>query len=68
MERCRELGAASAQYISGTMEDMAFAEHVVKEAQTSLGTFSDSGTLHLALDMCLSAMCLLKEAGVMEMG
>lgn len=50
------------------MEDMAFAEHVVKEAQTSLGTFSDSGTLHLALDMCLSAMCLLKEAGVMEMG
>ncbi|XP_072700681.1 11-beta-hydroxysteroid dehydrogenase 1-like [Ciconia boyciana] len=37
VERCLELGAASARYISGTMEDMAFAEHVVKEAETSLG-------------------------------
>lgn len=37
VERCRELGAASAQYVSGTMEDTAFAEHVVKEAETALG-------------------------------
>ncbi|KAM9268603.1 LOW QUALITY PROTEIN: 11-beta-hydroxysteroid dehydrogenase 1 [Morus bassanus] len=37
VERCLELGAASARYISGTMEDMAFAEHVVKEAETLLG-------------------------------
>ncbi|XP_042655981.1 corticosteroid 11-beta-dehydrogenase isozyme 1 isoform X2 [Tyto alba] len=37
VERCLELGAASARYVSGTMEDMAFAEHVVKEAKTSLG-------------------------------
>ncbi|XP_074971629.1 11-beta-hydroxysteroid dehydrogenase 1-like isoform X2 [Phalacrocorax aristotelis] len=37
VERCLELGAASAWYISGTMEDMAFAEHVVKEAETLLG-------------------------------
>ncbi|XP_014803915.1 PREDICTED: corticosteroid 11-beta-dehydrogenase isozyme 1-like isoform X2 [Calidris pugnax] len=37
VERCLELGAASARYVSGTMEDMAFAEHVVKEAETSLG-------------------------------
>ncbi|XP_075631711.1 11-beta-hydroxysteroid dehydrogenase 1 [Balearica regulorum gibbericeps] len=37
VERCLELGAASARYISGTMEDMAFAERVVKEAETSLG-------------------------------
>ncbi|XP_071624263.1 11-beta-hydroxysteroid dehydrogenase 1-like isoform X2 [Heliangelus exortis] len=37
VEQCRELGAASARYISGTMEDMAFAEHVVKEAGTLLG-------------------------------
>ncbi|KFO98405.1 Corticosteroid 11-beta-dehydrogenase isozyme 1, partial [Calypte anna] len=37
VERCRELGAASARYISGTMEDMAFAERVVKEAGTLLG-------------------------------
>ncbi|XP_010182043.1 PREDICTED: corticosteroid 11-beta-dehydrogenase isozyme 1-like [Mesitornis unicolor] len=37
VERCRALGAASARYISGTMEDMAFAEHVVREAETSLG-------------------------------
>ncbi|XP_053943824.1 11-beta-hydroxysteroid dehydrogenase 1 isoform X3 [Cuculus canorus] len=37
VERCRELGAASARYISGTMEDMAFADHVVKEAGTLLG-------------------------------
>ncbi|KAM6370296.1 11-beta-hydroxysteroid dehydrogenase 1-like [Pluvialis apricaria] len=37
VERCLELGAASARYVSGTMEDMAFAEHVVKEAETLLG-------------------------------
>ncbi|XP_068275389.1 11-beta-hydroxysteroid dehydrogenase 1-like [Nyctibius grandis] len=37
VERCRELGAASTRYVSGTMEDMAFAEHVVKEAETLLG-------------------------------
>ncbi|NXX97302.1 DHI1 dehydrogenase, partial [Centropus bengalensis] len=37
VERCRELGAASARYISGTMEDMAFADRVVKEAGTLLG-------------------------------
>ncbi|NXE06624.1 DHI1 dehydrogenase, partial [Lophotis ruficrista] len=37
VERCLELGAASARYVSGTMEDMAFAQHVVKEAETSLG-------------------------------
>ncbi|KAM6295146.1 LOW QUALITY PROTEIN: 11-beta-hydroxysteroid dehydrogenase 1 [Aegotheles albertisi] len=37
VERCLELGAASARYISGTMEDMAFAERVVKEAETALG-------------------------------
>ncbi|KAF1651785.1 Corticosteroid 11-beta-dehydrogenase isozyme 1, partial [Aptenodytes patagonicus] len=37
VERCLELGAASAWYISGTMEDMAFAEHVVKKAETLLG-------------------------------
>ncbi|NXD77746.1 DHI1 dehydrogenase, partial [Halcyon senegalensis] len=37
VERCLELGAASARYVSGTMEDMAFAEHVVKEAGTLLG-------------------------------
>lgn len=40
VERCRELGAASARYVSGTMEDMAFAEHVVKEAETTLGTLT----------------------------
>ncbi|NXY69076.1 DHI1 dehydrogenase, partial [Glareola pratincola] len=37
VKRCLELGAASARYVSGTMEDMAFAEHVVKEAETLLG-------------------------------
>nr|XP_048682878.1 11-beta-hydroxysteroid dehydrogenase 1-like isoform X3 [Caretta caretta] len=35
--RCLELGAASAQYVSGSMEDKAFAEHVVKEAEVVLG-------------------------------
>uniref|UniRef100_A0A674JSR3 11-beta-hydroxysteroid dehydrogenase 1 n=1 Tax=Terrapene triunguis TaxID=2587831 RepID=A0A674JSR3_9SAUR len=35
--RCLELGAASAQYVSGSMEDEAFAEHVVKEAELVLG-------------------------------
>ncbi|XP_064491932.1 11-beta-hydroxysteroid dehydrogenase 1-like [Pseudopipra pipra] len=37
VRRCLELGAASARYVSGTMEDMAFAQHVVSEAQASLG-------------------------------
>ncbi|XP_006031368.1 corticosteroid 11-beta-dehydrogenase isozyme 1 isoform X1 [Alligator sinensis] len=35
--RCLELGAASAQHVSGSMEDTAFAEHVVKEAEELLG-------------------------------
>ncbi|XP_039421199.1 LOW QUALITY PROTEIN: corticosteroid 11-beta-dehydrogenase isozyme 1-like [Corvus cornix cornix] len=37
VQRCLELGAASARFVSGTMEDTAFAQHVVREAQTSLG-------------------------------
>ncbi|XP_065710627.1 11-beta-hydroxysteroid dehydrogenase 1-like [Patagioenas fasciata] len=37
VERCLELGAASARYVSGSMEDTAFAEHVVQEAGTALG-------------------------------
>lgn len=37
VRRCLELGAASARFVSGTMEDTAFAQHVVREAQASLG-------------------------------
>ncbi|NXQ41909.1 DHI1 dehydrogenase, partial [Catharus fuscescens] len=37
VRRCLQLGAASARFVSGTMEDTAFAQHVVREAQTSLG-------------------------------
>ncbi|NXL94582.1 DHI1 dehydrogenase, partial [Alectura lathami] len=37
VERCLELGAASARYVSGSMEDMAFAEKVVKEAESTWG-------------------------------
>ncbi|KGL78745.1 Corticosteroid 11-beta-dehydrogenase isozyme 1, partial [Tinamus guttatus] len=37
VEQCLQLGAASARYVSGSMEDTAFAEHVVKEAQNLLG-------------------------------
>ncbi|NXA84999.1 DHI1 dehydrogenase, partial [Melanocharis versteri] len=37
VRRCLELGAASARFVSGTMEDTAFTQHVVREAQTSLG-------------------------------
>uniref|UniRef100_U3JCL8 11-beta-hydroxysteroid dehydrogenase 1 n=1 Tax=Ficedula albicollis TaxID=59894 RepID=U3JCL8_FICAL len=37
VRRCLELGAASARFVSGTMEDTAFAQRVVREAQTSLG-------------------------------
>ncbi|XP_009670472.2 11-beta-hydroxysteroid dehydrogenase 1 isoform X1 [Struthio camelus] len=37
VERCLKLGAASAQLVSGSMEDMAFAEHVVKEAENLMG-------------------------------
>ncbi|NXD12055.1 DHI1 dehydrogenase, partial [Nothocercus nigrocapillus] len=37
VEQCLKLGAASARYVSGSMEDLAFAEHVVKEAENLLG-------------------------------
>lgn len=37
VSRCLELGAASAHYIAGTMEDMAFAERFVVEAGKLLG-------------------------------
>ncbi|XP_078500623.1 11-beta-hydroxysteroid dehydrogenase 1 [Lissotriton helveticus] len=37
VSKCLELGAASARYIPGSMDDMAFAERVVKEAEKSLG-------------------------------
>ncbi|NXK46829.1 DHI1 dehydrogenase, partial [Chauna torquata] len=37
VERCLELGAASARYVSGSMEDTAFAEEVVKEAESTWG-------------------------------
>nr|XP_054504864.1 LOW QUALITY PROTEIN: 11-beta-hydroxysteroid dehydrogenase 1-like [Agelaius phoeniceus] len=37
VRRCLELGAASARFVSGSMEDTAFAQHVVREAQTALG-------------------------------
>ncbi|XP_071435020.1 11-beta-hydroxysteroid dehydrogenase 1 [Pithys albifrons albifrons] len=37
VERCLELGAASARYISGSMENPSFPEVVVKEAETSWG-------------------------------
>lgn len=53
VERCLELGAASARYVSGTMEDMAFAEHVVKEAETSLGTFT-ACSLQTTAERCIS--------------
>ncbi|XP_034978555.1 11-beta-hydroxysteroid dehydrogenase 1 [Zootoca vivipara] len=35
--RCLELGAASASYINGSMEDMAFAQSVVKKAEELWG-------------------------------
>ncbi|NXM84732.1 DHI1 dehydrogenase, partial [Oenanthe oenanthe] len=37
VQRCLQLGAASARFVSGTMEDTAFAQRVVREAQASLG-------------------------------
>uniref|UniRef100_A0A8C9UHA3 11-beta-hydroxysteroid dehydrogenase 1 n=1 Tax=Serinus canaria TaxID=9135 RepID=A0A8C9UHA3_SERCA len=37
VQRCLELGAASARFVSGSMEDTAFAQHVVREAQVALG-------------------------------
>ncbi|NWY95835.1 DHI1 dehydrogenase, partial [Loxia curvirostra] len=37
VRRCLELGAASARFVSGSMEDTAFAQHVVREAQVALG-------------------------------
>ncbi|NXP71943.1 DHI1 dehydrogenase, partial [Ramphastos sulfuratus] len=37
VEQCLRLGAASASYVSGSMEDTAFAEVVVKEAENTWG-------------------------------
>nr|XP_009670475.1 PREDICTED: corticosteroid 11-beta-dehydrogenase isozyme 1-like isoform X1 [Struthio camelus australis] len=37
VERCLKLGAASARYVSGSMEKTAFAKEVVKEAETAWG-------------------------------
>ncbi|XP_069094730.1 11-beta-hydroxysteroid dehydrogenase 1 isoform X2 [Pleurodeles waltl] len=37
VSKCLELGAATAHYIPGSMDDMAFAERVVKEAVKSMG-------------------------------
>ncbi|NWQ96678.1 DHI1 dehydrogenase, partial [Burhinus bistriatus] len=37
VKRCLELGAASARYISGSMEDTAFPNVVVKEAENTWG-------------------------------
>ncbi|NXK34369.1 DHI1 dehydrogenase, partial [Piprites chloris] len=37
VERCLELGAASAHYISGSMEDPSFPEVVVREAENTWG-------------------------------
>ncbi|NXL94583.1 DHI1 dehydrogenase, partial [Alectura lathami] len=37
VERCRELGASSARLVSGSMEDMALAQRVVKAAEDELG-------------------------------
>ncbi|NXC66378.1 DHI1 dehydrogenase, partial [Anhinga anhinga] len=37
VERCLELGAASARYVSGSMEDPTFPEVVVREAENTWG-------------------------------
>lgn len=37
VERCLELGAASARYVSGSMEDTTLPEVVVKEAENTWG-------------------------------
>ncbi|KFO76797.1 Corticosteroid 11-beta-dehydrogenase isozyme 1, partial [Cuculus canorus] len=37
VEQCLKLGAASAYYVSGSMEDTTFAEMVVKEAENTWG-------------------------------
>ncbi|NXT84371.1 DHI1 dehydrogenase, partial [Zapornia atra] len=37
VKRCLELGAASAHYVSGSMEDTTFPEVVVKEAENTWG-------------------------------
>uniref|UniRef100_A0A8C2U3U4 11-beta-hydroxysteroid dehydrogenase 1 n=1 Tax=Coturnix japonica TaxID=93934 RepID=A0A8C2U3U4_COTJA len=37
VEKCLDLGAASARYVSGSMESTAFAEEVVKEAENTWG-------------------------------
>ncbi|XP_074971627.1 11-beta-hydroxysteroid dehydrogenase 1-like [Phalacrocorax aristotelis] len=37
VERCLELGAASARYVSGSMEDTTFPEVVVREAENTWG-------------------------------
>lgn len=46
VKRCLELGAASARYVSGSMEDTAFPEVVVKEAENTWGRWWGAAPPH----------------------
>lgn len=46
VERCLELGAASARYVSGSMEDTTLPEVVVKEAENTWGRWLGAAPPH----------------------
>lgn len=50
VSRCLELGAASAHYIAGTMEDMAFAEQFVVKAGKLMGGLDMLIINHINID------------------
>lgn len=46
VEQCLKLGAASAHYVSGSMEDTMFPEVVVKEAENTWGRWWGAAPPH----------------------
>lgn len=60
VSRCLELGAASAHYVAGTMENMTFAEQFVAKAGKLVG--------EMASPLCPSELCPRGHQGAFEMG
>lgn len=60
VSHCRELGAASAHYVAGTMENMTFAEQFVAKAGKLMG--------ETASPLSPSGLCPRGHQGAFEMG
>lgn len=56
VSRCLELGAASAHYVAGTMEDMTFAEQFVLKAGKLMGKTPSPPSLFLLWSQSVSGV------------